>query len=268
MSLYIESLDGIRYDLNEYGLRPLPLEIDSLSPRNESEVIDGRDGHIDIETTYDGRSMRASFLLQSTNIDEFSVRRNQVFKLFDGKTYFYILEKHLPNRRWKVRTESKFKPEKINPSTGMFDIEFISQSPYSESIGSTLNPSYLDGYLQVSTNEPVEYVFKDITKFSIWNDGDIAIDPRERPLKILFNGLSNDLIIKNLTNGNEWSYNAVTFLGQNITIDGIRSLKDGISIFKDTNKNLITLETGMNNFEIVNAISPFTISFDFRFYYI
>ncbi|MDE3838663.1 phage tail family protein [Bacillus methanolicus] len=265
--MYIDTLEGVRYDLNQYGLKPLKFEIDSLSSRTESEVIDGRDGHIDIETTFEGRSLRASFLLEAKNIIDFSFLRDKVFRLFDGKTYFYILESRQPSKRWKVRTVSKFTLDRINPRTATFEISFLSPSPYAESIGSTLYPYYLDGYLQVSTHENVQYIFQE-NVFSVWNDGDVAVDPREYPLRIEFKGASNNLTIRNLTTNDEWQYNGTTNSNDIITLDGIRSFKNGFSIFGKTNRKLITLNQGWNDFEIVGALDPYEISFDFRFYYI
>ncbi|MFP7447116.1 phage tail family protein, partial [Bacillus infantis] len=140
MSLYIESLDGFRYDLPEMGIQPLRLEIDSLTPRVESEIVDGSDGHLDTDITYEGRTMQAFFLLRSAGISEFSRLRDTVYRLFNGKTYFYIYDSRLPFKRWKVRSESRFIPDKASPGAGPVTIPLISQSPFAESSGTTLYP--------------------------------------------------------------------------------------------------------------------------------
>ncbi|MBS4191187.1 phage tail family protein [Bacillus sp. FJAT-49705] len=268
MMFYIETLDGIRFDLKQYGLRGLKLEMDSLSPRHDTTTVDSMDGHIDIETTYEGRTMRASFLMEAKNRVDYHFSRSKIFRLFNAKTKFYIIDKFEPKKRWKVRTATRFTPERINHNVGLFTLDLISSSPYAESMGTTLNPSYTDGYLQVSSNEPVQYTFNQST-FKVWNEGDVKIDPCRFPLKITFDGASNNLYIRNITTGDVWLYNGSTVEGDVITLDGIRSLKNGFSIFKDTNKKLIKLvEKGWNEFEIFGATSPFTISFDFRFYYI
>lgn len=258
MSLFIEDLNGFRYDLDMLGLKPYNFIIDSLSPRNETEMIEGRDGYVDIsETTFEGRTMRASFLLQSISLDEFSTVRNQIFKLFNGKNLFYIVEKRLPDRRWKVRTSGKFTPEKINTTKGMFQIEFISPKAYAESSLSTLSPY---------TNIPYKF---DTTIFKVLNDGDVRIDPRESYLKISFTGVSENLLIRNKTTGDVWQYIGATFEEDTLVMDGIRSFKNSSSIFRDTNKKLICLDLGWNEFEIegVND-NPFEISFDFYNLYI
>jgi hypothetical protein len=269
MTLYIESLDGFRYDLREHGIQPYRLEIDSLSPRNDIGTADGADGHNDIETTYEGRTMRAFFRVEAKGVAQFSLLRDTVYRLFNGKTYFYLYDSRLPYKRWKVRSESRFIPDKVTPGVGTMTISLISQSPFAESSGTTLYPDPREGIPQVNTDEPIEYIFQQ-PAFSIWNDGDEPVDPRERwaYLQVLFQGASENLIIKNLTTGDEWSYTGTTAAGDTIELNGIRSLKNGSSIFGQTNRKLLTLAPGMNQFEISGATGAFQISFDFRFYYI
>ncbi|MFP7447167.1 phage tail family protein, partial [Bacillus infantis] len=126
-----------------------------------------------------------------------------------------------------------------------------------------------EGIPQVNTDEPIQYLFQQ-SAFSIWNDGDEPVDPRERwaYLQVLFQGASENLTIKNLTTGDEWSYTGTTAAGDIIELNGIRSLKNGSSIFGQTNRKLLTLAPGMNQFEVSGTTGPFQISFDFRFYYI
>jgi hypothetical protein len=256
VSLFIESLDGNLNYLEYIGLQPLALVVDSLSPRTLSETLDGRDGHIDLETTYEARSLKAYFKLKAKEASDYIQFKNSVHKLFDGKTYFYVIDEKEQGKRWKVRTASKFNLDRINPLTGKFEVDLISSSPYCESYVNTL-----------SAYNPVNYTFS-VPTFQVRNEGDIPIDPRELPLTINFKGASNNLIIRNLSTGDEWNYTGTTIANDNITLDGIRSLKNGFSIFGDTNKKLITIGTEWNEFEIVGAVGSFEISFDFRYYYI
>jgi hypothetical protein len=88
------------------------------------------------------------------------------------------------------------------------------------------------------------------------------------PLKITFTGASTNLTITNTTTGDIWQYTGTTQAGDTITLDGVRSLKNGVSVFGNTNRKLITIAPGWNNFTITGASGSFTISFDFRFYYV
>lgn len=126
---------------------------------------------------------------------------------------------------------------------------FSSPSPYAESVKST------------------SYTFT-TTTFRVFNAGDIDIDPRVLPLKITFTGASTNLTITNQTTGDTWQYTGTTQTGDTITLDGVRSLKNGASIFRNTNRKLITIKPGWNKFIIEGTTGAFTISFDFRFYYL
>ena len=103
--------------------------------------------------------------------------------------------------------------------------------------------------------------------FTIYNAGDISIDPRKVDLEITFIGNSNNLKIINHTNDTVWQYNGSTTKSDKIVIKGIESFKNNTSIFSQTNKKLITLVKGNNDIEIQGA-TDFTISFDFKFYYL
>lgn len=245
--MIIERLDGTIIETEQYGIKLLTHSISSPSVRVVTEEIDGRDGYVEIDTTYDGRKIRASFFMHAADRQDFPLLRNEVFRIFSTKELFYF---HEPNqkRRWLVRSNG-FEIEKYPPRVGTFEIEFSSPSPFGESI------------------KPVSYTFTTPT-FRVFNAGDVDIDPRVFPLKITFVGESTNLTITNQTTGDTWQYTRTTQAGDTITLDGVRSLKNGASIFGKTNRKLITLKSGWNDFAVTGATGAFKISFDFRFYYL
>ncbi|TCJ01573.1 phage tail family protein [Cytobacillus praedii] len=267
--IFIDSLNGYRYDLMSLGIHPLKLIPDSLSPRHESEVLEGMDGHIDIVTTYEGRTLSASFFIESLDGYDFNQLRNQVYGLFNGKSYFYVIDVKEPKKRWKVKTATKFTVDKLSRIAGTFDLALVSPSPYVESIGTTLDELTFDKEKwQVGQGlvlENPEYVHQ-LSTFKIFNAGDVTVDSCQMPLKIIFKGESTNLQIKNLTTGDTWAYTGITGVNDTITLDGIRSLMNGVSVFGQTNKKLLSIAPGWNDFEIMGA-TDFLISFDFRFYY-
>mgnify|MGYP001943911013 CR=1 FL=1 len=271
MTFAIEKSDGYMMEFNNYGITPLDLAVESLSTRVETDSIEGRDGFIVSDITYEGRTMRASFLFSSKNPEYYSHRRNDLFSLFNGKTYFYIYETTNPHKRWKVRTARKFTPARVNRRTGTFDIELISLSPYAKSPGTTLDMSVLDSYFSIGEGEitqddpVVQYEFYE-NEFAVFNDSDVTVDPRDMDLKINLKGNLNNPIIHNVTTGDEWSWSGSAVKNDEIILNKIRSLKNGQSIFGQTNHKLITLAPGWNYFEIKNA-TDINISFDFPFYY-
>jgi phage-related protein len=268
--MIIEKLDGTIIETEQYGIKLLTHSISSPSPRVITEEIEGRDGYIELGTTFDGRKIRASFFMYAFDKQDYPLLRNEVFRIFATKELFYF---HEPNqkRRWLVRSNG-FDIERLSPRGGKFEIELSSPSPYAESIGTTLDPFTFDAELwQIGQglieSDDLKYVHN-TASFRIYNAGDIDIDPRVLPLKITFVGASTNLTITNETTGDTWTYNGTTQATDTITLDGVRSLKNGASIFGQTNRKLITLKSGWNDFTVTGATGAFEISFDFRFYYL
>lgn len=265
----IETMEGVKYNLKNIGIIPLNFLISSLSPRHVTEQLEGMDGHVDIETTYDRRILSGRFLLQAKDYNDYALAQNEVFRVFQSKKPFYLISGQEPKKRWKVKVSSGFTPERLSVSDGLFEVEFISAIPFSESIGTTLDPLTFDAEKwqtgQGLTTENPVYVHQAST-FRIFNAGDVPVDPRQMPLKIELKGASTNPKITNRTTGDTWQYNGSSGANDTITLSGIRSLKNGTSIFGSTNKKLITIAPGWNDFEITGA-SNFLITFDFRFYY-
>lgn len=267
--IFVETLDGTRFNLETIGIIPLQFNVESLSPRHNFEAVEGRDGHIDLGTTFEGRRINTKFAIKAKDLYDYPLLSNEVFKLFNARTEFYLIHKYEPKRRWKVKTITMFSIDRLLRRVGSFEIQFISASPYAESFGTTLDPFTFDGELwqvgQGLISEDLKYVHNTNT-FSIYNGSDIDLDPREFPLKIKYQGASNNLTIKNLTTGDEWKYNGSSGANDTILLDGVRSLKNGLTIFGQTNRKLITLKQGWNDFTLTGTSGSFLISFDFRFY--
>lgn len=269
MNLTIERLDGTRYLLSDYNISIVGFVIESPTPRFNWEELESRDGLIDLGTTYGERKLKGNFEFVGEDFQDFPLLRNEIFKIFDSREAFYLIDSREPGKRWKVKANG-FSPEQLIANLGKFDVNFISPLAYAESIGTTLDPVTFDtevwqtgqGLILDETN----YTHSAST-FQIFNAADgVTIDPSQLPLKITFKGASTNLQIKNLTTGDTWTYTGTTAAADSIMLDGIRSTKNGLSIFRDSNRKLITLATGYNDFQIIGASGSFTISFEFRFY--
>lgn len=255
--------NGTKYDTAEYGLRLVKLKHPSPSYETTREKVAGRNGEINLGTITGTRRIIGVFKMISRDHYDYALLRNEIFSLFDCEESFYIIEKVEPGKRWLVETDS-YELNQINFQSATIEVPFVSSLGYAESIGTTNNPFTFDaGLWQVGQG----FYTHTTPTFSIYNAGKVTINPRCLPLLIKFTGASNNLRIRNKTTSDEWSYTGTTSAGQTIQLDGIRSTKSGVSIFRDTNRNLITIKSGWNDFEIIGATSPFSISFDFRFYY-
>lgn len=237
------------------------------------EKILGRHGDIDLPGgSFDSQeSIKSRIFFRSRDIYDFYLFRDEIFRLFASQEPFYITTNREPGKRWKVRVASRYEIEpKGNGSYGVFDITFKSASPFCESIGTTLDPITFDSNLwqigQGLIAEDTKYRYN-IPTFRIFNAGDVTIDPRNMPLKIRFIGTSKNLTIKNTTTGDVWSYTGETINASVIELNGVKSTRNGTSIFGATNWGLITLKEGWNDFILSGATGNFKIEFDFRFYY-
>lgn len=272
MELAIQRLNGALYNLSDYNLTALDFQVDAPSPRIESEVIEGMDGVLETEVTYDVRTLRASFYFKSVDNIDFALLRNEIFRMFASKEPFYLIDSREPGKRWQVRANG-FQVEQLKATRGRFDVDFIAPHPYAESIGTSLDPMTFDEELwqvgQGLTEEGLEYSFNEAT-FRVFNPGDKTIDPRKKntPLAIEFTGASTNLTIENSTTGDVWTYTGATEAGDVLRLDSVKALKNNVSIFKDTNRKLITLKEGWNDFIITGTTGEFTLDFDFRFYYL
>jgi hypothetical protein len=264
----IQYKDGTVIDLHEdKNIWVSSFRIFSPKPNHTTEKADGRHGSVLLETLLDDRIVKAKFSVEAVDPAEFDLLRDELFRIFNPLNKFHIIRDLQLGKRMEVSVDRDFNLDYLTLEDGEFELDFVMHSPYLESVITTLNPVQFDGYMQMSTPDVVNYQFSD-SSFSVWNEGDIAVDPRAHEITISFIGASNGLTIRNLTTGDVWMYSGTTTAEDTLVLDGIRTFKNGQSVFGQTNKKLITLAPGWNNFEITGATSPFEISFDFRFYYL
>ncbi|OLS39144.1 phage tail domain-containing protein [Bacillus sp. MRMR6] len=259
MNLVIERKNGEQIDFEESGIKTLDFVIDAPEPIHETEVIEGADGLIDLGTTYGPRKMRGSFYYEAESISEYALKRNEAFRLFLTRESVYLIDSREPEKRWLVKS-SGFSPKQVN-KYGFFEVEFGSFLPWAESIETTLEMSVA----QISGNKIQKYKHATST-FEIFNAGSQAVNPRRMLLLITYKGTSTNLAIKNLTTSDEWNFTGTTTTNDTIILDGIRATKNGLSIFRDSNRKLINIAPGWNEFQLVGAAGTFEISFEFRFY--
>ncbi|MDQ1003961.1 phage-related protein [Neobacillus niacini] len=269
MNLTVIRKDGTIYDLSNLGIKTLDFIVSSPEYRTQYEEIDGADGVIDLGTTIGARILTGKFQFTAHDLLDYPLLRNEIFRIFSSKESFYLIDERESGKRWEVKCNTVFKPEQIL-HYGFFDLDFICGKGYAESIGTTLDPLTFDSELwqtgQGLTLDETMYTHSTST-FQIYNAADgVTIDPRTIPLTIAFQGASTNLKIKNVTNGDEWAYTGTSNIGDEIKLDGIRSTKNGLTIFRNTNHKIITLAPGYNDFQLTGTSGSFTISFAFRFY--
>ncbi|MFZ7936210.1 phage tail family protein [Bacillus thuringiensis] len=267
----VQRLDGKTYKLEEIGILTRDFNPSSPSPKHNTEEIDGRHGAIDFGTVYEPRKINCSFYLKAVDMWDYALLRDEVFNIFDSRKPFYIIDRRNPGKRWLVKCNNSYEIDQQRVY-GFFEIEFITVNlPFAESVGTTLSPFTFDSELwQVGQGliaEDMHYKFQN-TSFRVYNAGVVAINPKEMPLAIRVYGVTQNLSIINRTTGDVWKYTGETTASDVIELIGVRSLKNGGSIFGKTNYKLINISPGWNEFVISGVTGSFKIEFDFRFYYL
>lgn len=270
--MILTRLDGTVIGLAENNLKLLRYNIPSPSLTHYTDTVAGRSGDVFLGSDYQNRTITCEMFYKSADLDDYFLLKADINRLFATKEPFYLTFNREPGKRWKVRLNAPFSVEKFNSFAGTFTMEFITESPYAESIGDTLDPKTFDSELwQIGEGlilDETMYTHSTNT-FSIYAaENGMTINPRNIPLVITYKGASNNLQIKNLTTGDTWSYTGSTVSSDTLSLDGVRSLKNGVSVFGNTNHKLITLEPGWNDFQLVGTSGSFTISFEFRFYFL
>ncbi|QUW34610.1 phage tail family protein (plasmid) [Bacillus cereus] len=270
MGLIIQRINGQPIDISKYNLRLVEFDPDSPEYKTSYEDVESADGAIDLGTTIGIRKLKAVCKVSAGDMYDIALLRNEIFQLFHSKEAFYLIDKREMGKRWLVKVEP-YTISTLRYVRSEVTLQFIAAFPFAESIGTTLSPLDIDSSIwqvgQGLTTDDPKYVHT-TPSFRIYNAGVIPIDPRRMPLLITFKGASINLKIRNKTTGDEWSYTGTTTANDTIRLDRVRSTKNSLSIFRDTNRKLISIESGWNDFEITGATSPFSISFDFRFYYL
>lgn len=247
IGIYNENGDKLSVEsLKLFGLK---LHIPSPSYDLITESVDGRGGVIVLDEILQPRNLTARFFTNSGNYEDTLRLRDELYRILSSGGAIYVSETYQPGKRWMVHVQG-WSPERINRRVLEFEIPLINPIGLSESVN-IITRSF------------------DTTTFAIHNDGDVAVDMKaQEETTITFVGESDSLAIHNLTTGDLWTYDGTSSVDDVITLKGVRSFKNGQSIFGETNHKLISLAVGNNNFEISGASGPFTLTISTRFYFL
>src|SRR5690625_3320559 len=144
--------------------------------------------------------------------------------------------------------------------------------PFSESIGTTADIDsnglrYSDelwsyGMGLLYDNESHRYTHSART-FEIYNAGNVPIHPFQQELKISILGAGKGFELRNKTTGDV--FRLTDQINGVIVMDGVIATDNGIQVLCNTNRHIISLATGCNEYSKNETAK---ISFDFSFYYL
>lgn len=188
---------------------------------------------------------------------------------------------YVGGKRYLVRVSGEFDIEQTL-SEGEGEITFeTTELPYAESIGTSQDIqengiSFDDalwgfGMGLIADPDSLIYEHTNKSKFRIYNPGNEIVHPFFQDLRIEIDfpsvvPINTFFELKNVTNGSIFRVNEEVRPLQSIVLDGASVKSNGLEFLRSTNKGVISLEPGWNEFR-VTGVDQFTIKFDFRLYY-
>ena len=241
----IELVDGTEIDIADYGLGVEDYNIPSVEIEHQTALVDGLDNYIVTQTKFTGRTISVVFCYVADDYANYVLLRRRLNGLFARKEPFYIKFKDDSSIRWMVRLASQFVTEKELETVGSMSIDFRCEKLYAESVTAS------------------NYTFNTVN-FIVKNTGTETIDPRESQLDITLKGVfAKQVKMTNKTTGDVFIFTGALTANDTLKLTGIRTLKNNVSVLKNTNKKLITLNPGDNNFTVEGGTIT-SIVFNFR----
>ena len=299
MDVEIVKQNGQSFRLSDYGVVQ-DFVVHSIDRSVVRDPIDGRSGLQDYGVEIGDRTIEVPMIFKAADLHDYAHLRDELYGLLDDSEPFYIREMRRPKalqydfvdfgqkpkweaqtdneyvngKQYKVRLNSTLTPEQRSLS-GEISIEFVTSGiPYAESIYTSLE-LHDSGYSATAEKyglvdnidvEKVKYRFTE-SNFTVYNAGNVTVEPESMELTIQISSAtsSGDLTLKNLTTGEEFKLNK-NISGRHISLRGMNILDGTVNAFRDSNRRLISLVPGDNQFEITGATFS-QVWFEFRFLY-
>ena len=258
------------------GVRPLDLLVSSIEKERKEQQIDGVPGVVDYGYNYKGREIKMNFMTEHYHgTFDHRLQRDEIYNLFDDYPYLYVSDDTVPSRVLKITVDGSFTPERYGYWYSTFEVDArISSLPFWRT-KYTMQEIEKDGYSAIvekygmADGINVDYLPYKFTgnEFTVWNGGNVTIDPRNMYLKINLINVSTtgNLTIENITTGEKFIYKEA-ISKKNLTIDGTKVLIGTSNKLRDTNRKFISLAKGINKIKITNGTFD-SVAVDSPFYF-
>lgn len=275
MDIKITKNDGKVFTLSRLGVTATDCVVTSAPLRTSYDSSGELDGVIDGSVTLGQRLIVIPFFFDFKDEMDFVRKRDKLNAALTDRNTFHVEE--LRNNTGKqyafVDTVAGY-----NPSITPLDKNYTAKRYCVRLQGGV---EYEQGYriakgeitletVRQSVAESVNEVIRSYDTAGILfdNQGSETIDMRhQNETEITFTGASTGLTITNETTGDVWRYTGSTAAGDTILLKGVQSFKNGVSIFRDTNKKLLTFAPGVNKLTIGGAPSV-NLTIRTRFYFL
>lgn len=273
-TLYDENINEIECPA---GVTPLDILVSSIERERYEENIKGIPGPIDYGFDFKEREITLKFQMEHYHDTfDFRLQRDELYNIFSSHNHLYVSDNLVPTRVIKLQVDGQFTPERYGywystlevtgKTTGLpfwrtkyttQDVEALGFDAIAEKFGMA------DG---LNIDYP-KYTFTE-NKLTVWNGGNVTLDPRNMPLKIKLKHLVTDGKFKltNKTTGETFEYYAPR-TGNTVDLDGVQVFVGyQLNRLRETNRKYISIVPGIN--EIVYSGGTMDdIQFDFPFYF-
>lgn len=259
------------------GVKPLDFFVSSIEKERKEQSIDGVPGVVDYGFNYKQREASLTFFLRHYHGEyDYFLLESELNAFLDSHEYFYISRNALPSRVIKVTVDGSFKPERILGSMyAQLEVDArITGLPFWRTKYTTKDIQN-DGYSAIVEKygmadginvDYLNYKFN-YDEFTIWNGGNVTVDPRNMYLKLNLTNVTTtgNLTIENVTTGEKFIYKE-SISNKNLSIDGTKVLIGTSNKLRDTNRKFISLVKGINKIKITNGTFD-SVAVDSPFYF-
>lgn len=272
-TLYDPNMNKLDYPV---GVRPLDLLVSSIEKERKEQSIDGVPGVVDYGFNYKGREVKMNFMTEHYH-DTFDHRlqRDEIYNLFDEYPFLYVSDDTVPSRVLKITVDGSFTPERYGYWYSMFEVDArITGSPFWRTKYTTQDIEK-DGYSAIvekyglADGINVDYLPYKFTgnEFTVWNGGNVTIDPRNMYLKINLTNVTTtgNLTIENVTTGEKFIYKEA-ISKKNLSTEGTKVLIGTSNKLRFTNRKFISLVKGINKIKVTNGTFN-SVTVDSPFYF-
>lgn len=274
--LYDPNMNELKFPV---GVKPLDFLVSSIEKERYTETIKGIPGTIDYGFDYKERSdcSLTFFLRHYHGEHDYLLLESEINAFLDSQPFFYVSRNNLPTRVLKVTIDSSYKTERILGSMyatvevpvtiigpPFWRTKYTTQDIETKGFEATAEQFGLADGLNI---DYPKYTFTE-NKFTVWNGGNVILDPRNMPLKIKLKHLVTDGKFKltNKTTGETFEYYAPR-TGNTVDLDGVQAFVGyQANRLRETNRKYISIVPGKNEIEF-NGGTVDDVQFDFPFYY-
>ena len=234
------------------GVLPLDFLVSAIEKERYVENIKGIPGPIDYGFDYKDREVTLNFWLRHFHGEhDQKLLKSELYAMLDSQPYFYVSDDRLPTRVLKLAVDEPYLPDRINGSN-ISTLEFKCQIiglPFWRTKYTTQDIEALGfdaiaekfGMADGLNIDYPKYTFTE-NKFTVWNGGNVTLDPRNMPLKIKLKHLLTDGNFKltNKTTGETFEYYAPR-TGNTVDLDGVQAFVGyQLNRLRETNRKYIS----------------------------